>query len=160
MRIVILGIGNVLMTDEGVGVRVVDELQSRFRFPPEIEIVDGGTSGMELLEDLSHLDHLFVVDAVRSGDPPATLTRLENEEVPAFFQTRLSPHQLGLSDVLATLLLMEAYPKHLVLLGCEPKSLETHMGLSPEVEAKVEPLIEAVLKELAAIGVAPVSGFA
>jgi hydrogenase maturation protease len=160
MKIVILGIGNVLMTDEGIGVRVIDEMQSRFRFSDNVELLDGGTSGMELLDDLSNLDHLIVVDAVRSGDPAGTLIRLENEEIPALFQTRLSPHQLGLSDVLATLLLMGTYPKHLVLLGCEPMSLETKMSLSPEVEAKVEPLIEAVLKELAAIGVAPLAGVA
>ncbi|MBF0268391.1 MAG: HyaD/HybD family hydrogenase maturation endopeptidase [Alphaproteobacteria bacterium] len=160
MRIMVLGIGNILMTDEGIGVRVVQEMESRFRFPDSVEMVDGGTSGMELLEPMMDLDHLIVVDAVRSGDPAGTLIRLEDDEVPALFQTRLSPHQLGLSDVLATLKLAGGFPKHLVLLGCEPKSLETNMGLSPEVEAKVEPLIDATLKELSAIGVAPLSGMA
>lgn len=160
MRVMVLGIGNVLMTDEGVGVRVVNDLESRFRFPESVEILDGGTSGMELLDPISGLDHLIVVDAVRSGDPAGTMIRLEDDEVPALFQTRLSPHQLGLSDVLATLLLMGEFPKHLVLLGCEPKTLKTHMGLTDEVEAAVEPLIEAVLAELRAIGVEPVSGVA
>ncbi|MDK9720487.1 MAG: HyaD/HybD family hydrogenase maturation endopeptidase [Rhodospirillales bacterium] len=160
MRVMVLGIGNILMCDEGIGIRVVNDIESRFRFPDAVELMDGGTSGMELLDPLSNLDHLIVVDAVRSGDPAGTMIRLEDGEVPALFQTRLSPHQLGLSDVLATLLLMETFPKHLVLLGCEPKSLETHMGLTPEVEATVEPLIEAVLQELAAIGIKPLSGVA
>lgn len=160
MRVMVLGIGNVLMTDEGIGIRVVNDLESRFRFPDSVEIMDGGTSGMELLDPISGLDHLIVVDAVRSGDPAGTLIRLEDDEVPALFQTRLSPHQLGLSDVLATLLLMGEFPKHLVLLGCEPLKLETHMGLTPEVEAAVEPLIEAVLAELKAIAIEPLSGAA
>ncbi|MBF0355198.1 MAG: HyaD/HybD family hydrogenase maturation endopeptidase [Alphaproteobacteria bacterium] len=160
MRVMILGIGNMLMSDEGIGVRVVQEMESRFRFSPDIEIVDGGTSGMELLEPMMNLNHLIVVDAVRSGDPAGTLIRLEDDEVPALFQTRLSPHQLGLSDVLATLKLAGGFPLHLVLLGCEPESLATHMGLTPSVEAQVEPLIEAVLAELAKIGLAPLSGLA
>jgi len=160
MSVMVLGIGNMLMCDEGIGIRVVQEIDSRFRFPDNVEIMDGGTSGMELLDPMMNRDHLIVVDAVRSGDPAGTLIRLEDEEVPALFQTRLSPHQLGLSDVLATLKLAGGFPLHIVLLGCEPKSLETQMGLTPEVEAQVEPLIEMVLAELALIGVKPLSGIA
>jgi hydrogenase maturation protease len=155
MRVIVLGIGNMLMTDEGIGVRVVEEIERRFRMPPEVEVIDGGTSGMELLDALDQLDHLIVVDAVRSGDPPGTLIRLVDDEVPALFQTRLSPHQLGLSDVLASLMLMGGSPKHLVLLGCEPESLATAMGLTPAVEARVEDLVQSVLAELEAIGLKP-----
>jgi hydrogenase maturation protease len=155
MRAVVLGIGNMLMTDEGIGVRVIEEIERRFRMPPGIEVIDGGTSGMELLDALDDLDHLIVVDAVRSGDPPGSLIRLVDDEVPALFQTRLSPHQLGLSDVLASLKLMDGFPRHLVLLGCEPQSLATALGLTPAVEARVEDLVQAVLAELEVIGQKP-----
>lgn len=153
MRVMILGIGNILMSDEGIGVRVVEEFGRRHRLPEGVELIDGGTSGMDMLDSLAGLDHLIVVDAVRSGDPPGTRIRLEDDEVPALFQTRLSPHQLGLSDVLASLKLMDEYPGHIVLLGCEPHSLAVGMGLTPAIEAQIEPLVAGVQAELAAIGV-------
>ena len=103
MRIVVLGVGNILLSDEGVGVRTVQKLEEDYLIPDGVEVIDGGTTGMEMLDDLGHADHLIIVDAMRSGKPPATITRLAGAEVPVFFRTKLSPHQVGLSDVLATL---------------------------------------------------------
>ena len=112
MRTLVLGLGNILLRDEGVGVRVVEALAARYILPADVEVVDGGTAGMELLNTLAGCDHLLICDAVQTDAPPATVIELVNTEVPAFFQTtRFSPHQLGLADVLATLTLTDEAPR-------------------------------------------------
>jgi hydrogenase maturation protease len=152
MRILVLGVGNVLLSDEGVGVRVVEALARRYRFPENVEVMDGGTAGMELLDTIARSHRVIVVDAVRTGRPPATRVRLAGEEVPAFFRTRISPHQVGLSDLFATLQITGESPDSVVLLGVEPVSLETGLDLTPAVAAQVENLIDAVLSELEEAG--------
>ena len=90
MRIVVLGLGNILLRDEGVGVRVVEALAARYVLPAMVEVVDGGTTGMELLDTLAGCDHLLVCDAVQTGAPPASVVKLADAEVPALFQARFS----------------------------------------------------------------------
>lgn len=153
MRIVVLGVGNILLTDEGVGVRAVEQLGHDYRLPPEVEIIDGGTTGMEMLEDLSGVDHLIIVDAVRSGKPPATMVRIAGDDVPVFFKTKLSPHQIGLSDVLATLAFMGEQPGSITVIGVEPASLGTAMALSPQVEALLPRVVAQLADEIRALGV-------
>jgi hydrogenase maturation protease len=101
MNVLVLGIGNVLMMDDSVGVRAIEELQRRYHFPDGVELLDGGTSGIELLSHIEGRDNLIIIDALKSGHSPGTVVRVEGEDVPARFMTRISPHQLGLSDVLA-----------------------------------------------------------
>jgi len=153
MRIVVLGVGNVLLSDEGVGVRAVEMLGRDYRLPPEVDIVDGGTTGMEMLEDLAHADHLLIVDAVRCGQPPATMVRIAGDDVPVFFKTKLSPHQIGLSDVLATLALMGEAPGGVTVIGVQPVSLDTSMDLSPQVDALLPIVVGQLVTELRALGV-------
>lgn len=154
MRIVILGVGNILLSDEGIGVRAVEELGRRYRLPPEVVLLDGGTSGMELLDDLANCDLLVMADCVRAGNPPGTLLRLKDEEIPALFRTKLSPHQVGLPDVLATLLITHEAPSHTVLFGVEPESLATGMDLTPPVAAMLAPLVDAIAREIESAGLA------
>ena len=153
--VVVLGVGNVLMCDEGVGVHAVTELEKRYVFPPQVRLVDGGTSTHELLGDLENVDHLIVLDAVRAGREPASLVRLEGEAVPASFTTKLSPHQVGIADLLATLTLLGRAPKHVVLYGVEPERLELDLQLSPRVAARVPELCAQVLGELQRLGASP-----
>ncbi len=152
MKATVLGIGNVLLRDEGVGVHVVERLQQRFALPAEVEVVDGGTTGMELTECLSRRDLVVIVDAVRTGRPAGTPVRLSHEELPAFFRTRISPHQLGLSEVLATLRLLNEAPRNSVLIGIEPVCMDTGLEMTPEVAAKVDELVDMVAAELEAAG--------
>lgn len=152
MRIIVLGVGNILLSDEGIGVRAVEKLQRDYDLPPEVVIIDGGTTGMEMLEDLSNADHI-IIDAVRSGKAPASIIRLADEQVPVFFKTKLSPHQIGLSDVLATLAFIGEQPGGVTVIGVEPVSLETGMALSPQVEARLPELMELVVTELRELGV-------
>ena len=155
MRIVVLGIGNLLMTDEGVGVRAVEELARRYDLPPEVEVIDGGCSGMEMLGDIARADHLLIVDAVSADKPPATIVTLHGDDVPAFFSAKLSPHQIGLCDVLAALKLTDESPGTLTLIGVQPASLDLSMELSPQIAAKLPEIVARVVEQLAARGATP-----
>lgn len=152
IRIVVLGIGNVLMQDEGVGVHAAKALLQHYDLAENVEVVDGGTTGMELLPLLEGVDHLIVVDAIRVGQPPASVVRLEGDQVPAFFKTKLSPHQIGLSDVLAALAFKGSAPGHVVLIGVEPVQLSLGLELSPEVKAHLDEVVNLVVAELATSG--------
>lgn len=150
--VLVLGLGNILLQDEGVGVAVIERLQRRYRVPDEVELLDGGTSGMSLLEDICDRQHLIVVDAVRSGKPPGTEVVLTGAEVPAFLNNRVSPHQLALSDVLANLALRNESPRNVTVVGMEPLSLETHLGLSDMVASRLQALTERVIEHIEAAG--------
>jgi len=152
MRIVVLGVGNILLTVEGIGVHAVQELRRSYQIPPEVVLIDGGTSGMELLDDLANCDLLIMADCVRAGRVPGTLLKLRDDEIPALFRTKLSPHQVGLPDVLATLLITHEAPAHTVLFGVEPESLATGMGLTPVVEAVLPQLVAGIADEIADAG--------
>ncbi|MGL5597037.1 MAG: hydrogenase maturation protease, partial [Aeromonas sp.] len=96
MNTLILGVGNLLLSDEAIGVRIVESLGREYRFAPGIELLDGGTAGMELMEAMASRDHLILVDAVRSGHAPGTVVTLNGDEIPTLFGRKISPHQLGL----------------------------------------------------------------
>jgi hydrogenase maturation protease len=150
--VLVLGMGNLLLEDEGLGIRALELLQQRYVIPPGIDLLDGGTTGMGLLDDMSGRDHVLVLDACQTGDPPGTLVRLAGDEVPVYFGMRISPHQLGLSDVLATLELSGEKPAEVVVLGLVPQSLEMRLELSDLVEEKLESLVEAAVAELQRLG--------
>ncbi len=95
MNTLILGVGNLLLSDEAVGVRIVEALGREYRFAPGIELLDGGTAGMELLEAMASRDHIILVDAVRSGNPPGTVVTLKDEEIPTLFGRKISPPSAG-----------------------------------------------------------------
>lgn len=154
MRGVVLGVGNVILADEGVGVRVVEALERDYVLPAGVVAIDAGTSGMEMLEDLSGLDFLLVVDAVNDGKPPGTPIRLAGDDVPVFFRRNLSPHGIGLSDVLAALEFMGAEPKETLILGVQPASMALSTELTPVIAARVPELVAQVVDELQQRGLA------
>ena len=150
--VLVLGLGNILLQDEGVGVAAIERLQRRYQVPEEVQLLDGGTSGMSLLEDLRNREHVIVVDAVRTGKPAGTEVILRDDEVPAFLCNKVSPHQLALSDVLANLTLMNESPKQVTVVGMEPLSLETHLGLSELVADRLQALTQRVIELIEAAG--------
>ncbi|HZV80782.1 MAG TPA: HyaD/HybD family hydrogenase maturation endopeptidase [Geobacteraceae bacterium] len=153
--ILVLGLGNLVMSDDSAGVRVVQGLMSRHRFPPGVTLLDGGTLGLDLLPYLEEVDRLLVIDAVETGSPAGTLVRLAGEEIPLALATKVSPHQMGLKDLLTVADLQGHAPGEMVLLGVQPGSIEMAMELSPEVAEAIGPLEEKVLQELAGWGVVP-----
>ena len=152
MRAVVLGIGNTILTDEAAGVRAVELLEQGYQIPEDVLVIDGGTSGMEMIEDLSDLDFLIVIDVVKTGAAPGTVVKIAGDEIPVFFRRKLSPHQIALPDVLASLELLDAMPKEIVVLGVEPISLELGMEMTPTIAEQVPVLVEMAVAELRARG--------
>jgi hydrogenase maturation protease len=152
MRAVVLGIGNTILTDEAAGVRAVELLECRYCVPDNVLVIDGGTSGMEMIEDLSNLDFLIVLDVVKTGAAPGTVVKIAGDEIPVFFRRKLSPHQIGLPDVLASLELLDAMPKEIIVLGVEPISLELGLEMTVTVAEKVPTLVEMAVAELLSRG--------
>jgi len=152
MRAVVLGIGNTILSDEAAGVRAVEALEQAYKMPANVQVIDGGTSGMEMIEDLSNLDFLIVIDVVKTGAAPGTVVKLAGDDIPVFFRNKLSPHQIALPDVLASLELLDSMPKEIVVLGVEPISLELGMDMTPTVAGKVPLLMEMAAAELASRG--------
>lgn len=154
-RILILGIGNVLWADEGFGVRCVEAMADRFRLPDSVRLLDGGTQGLYLLPDLEEADALIVFDAVDYGLPPGTLKVVEGDEVPAFMGAKkMSLHQTGFQDVIATAQLLGRCPARLVLIGCQPVELEDYGGgLRPLTSACIDPAIAVAVRVLQDWGV-------
>lgn len=152
MDVLVLGVGNILLGDEGVGVMLVEALEQGYALPAGVELLDGGTAGIELLDHIRGRDLLVIVDAMRNGHPPGTVYRVEGEDVPAAFMTNITPHQLGISNLLATAQLCDSLPERIVLFGIEPADISTGLGLSVSVAEGLRKLIGEVLKELAGNG--------
>lgn len=147
-RAIVLGIGNILLSDEGVGVRAVEALRGAYTLPAEVEVIDGGTSAMELLDRLARAELLIVVDAINAGRPPASVVRMAGDEVPLSFRTKLSPRQIGLADVLASLALLGEAPRETIIVGVQPVTLSLGMRLSGEVRALLPEVVEQVVADL------------
>ena len=151
-RVLILGIGNTLLTDEAVGVRVVEALLDAYDLPPGIQAVDAGTSSMDMLDAIADVDLLVVLDAVKAGKPLGTLVRLSGDEVPVFFRKKLSPHQVGLSDVLASLEFAGCRPKDIVVIGVEADNFGLGLEMTPLIAARVPEMVALLVGELASRG--------
>jgi hydrogenase maturation protease len=154
-RALILGIGNVLWADEGFGVRCVETLAQNWAFEETVQILDGGTQGLYLLPFLEEADILVVFDAVDYGLEPGTMKIVEGDEVPRFMGAKkMSLHQTGFQDVIATAQLMGYCPETLILIGCQPVELEDYGGgLRDIVAARIAPAIEIALDKLRALGI-------
>lgn len=151
-RVTILGIGNVLWADEGFGVRAVEALNRNYVFTSDVQLIDGGTQGIYLVQHVEAADILVVFDAIDYGLAPGTLRLVDGANVPNFMGTKkMSLHQTGFQDVLAMARLLDAYPREILLVGVQPQALEDYGGsLRPVVSAQIQPAIDAALAWLAA----------
>jgi hydrogenase maturation protease len=148
----LIGVGNILMRDEGVGVQAVRLIEERYELPPEVEVVDGGTSGLDLLPYIEGRERVLFVDAVNFGQEPGYIGVLENEAVPARFGAKDSLHHLALMDVLAAAQLLDAAPREICLIGIQPQSLEIGLELSELVREKLDLLVAQVIAQLRSWG--------
>lgn len=151
-QILVLGVGNILLGDEGAGVKAVELMQERYDFSDNVEFVDGGTAGFELLSFLDDKTDLFIFDAIIDDAKPGTVKKFNLDNPPAFFQDRISPHQLGLSEMLSTAALTDDLPENITLFGIVPKTVDTGMELTGPVTAGVEQMIEMAIDDLQSIG--------
>jgi hydrogenase maturation protease len=155
--VLVLGIGNVLWADDGFGVRAIETLQRRYRFPDHVTLMDGGTQGYCLVRHVQAADILVVFDAVDYGLPPGTLKQIEGDEVPRLPGARkMCLHQTGFDEVLALAGMLGDHPGHQLLIGVQPVELEDFGGgLRPAVQRQIEPAIGMALDYLERLGVTP-----
>lgn len=146
-RTVVLGLGNLVHADDGVGVHAIHRLQQDPRVPPHVTLMDGGTMGIALLAHLAGTRRLIVVDAVDVGEPPGSIIRVEGPDLSGL-PGKPSVHQLGFADLLITMQLLGEPPDEIVLLGVQPESTAWSADLTPKVEAALAPLADAVLQQL------------
>ena len=151
-QIMVLGVGNILYTDEGFGIRVMERMNERYVFGENVSLVDGGVLGMNLLGVISTADHLIVVDAVRGEGEAGTFYRLDAEAIPGRIRAKNSLHQIDLLEALTLCTALEKVPET-VILGVEPQDMETlGVEMTPAMECSVDPMIERVLAELDRVG--------
>ena len=155
-RVKVLGVGNLLWADEGFGVRCVEALGEAWEFTPGIELLDGGTLGLALIPLLQDATHVLLFDAVDCGREPGTLVVARDAEVPRFMsRDKMSLHQAGMNDVLASLEMLGHRPQSFTLVGVQPVELADYGGsLTPRVRDLVPRALEIGLAELLAWGVA------
>ena len=147
--IVLLGVGNILLTDEGFGVHVVNQLREDYVFNPPITILDGGTMGMELLTYMRGMTKLLLVDAINGGDAPGTVYEFPHEEMNSYFTEAISVHEVGMQDILRIRTLQEDPLEDAVVIGVEPENLELGLDLSETTQVVVKDVKERILAVLA-----------
>lgn len=151
----VLGLGNPLLGDDGVGIEALGELERGYLLPGDIDLLDGGTMGLLLLDRVEGYDRLLIADSVTWGGSPGEIVRLDGEAVPAAFSASLSPHQTGANDLLAALTLLGRLPEQLVVIGMAPGCLEPGIGLSEPVRRGLERMVDAMAATLREWGLAP-----
>lgn len=153
-NIVVMGIGNLLYGDEGFGVHLVARLAQDWNFPPQVQLVDGGTQGHSLLTFVEEADKMLVLDAVDFGLAPGTISVRKDGDIPAYLSAhKLSPHQNSFSELLALAQLRGTLPQEIVLIGVHPVSLTMGAPLTPAVAAHVPAVLQLALEQLQDWGV-------
>jgi hydrogenase maturation protease len=150
--VMILGIGCILFSDEGFGVRVIEKLQRLYEFPDNVLLVDGGVLGVNLLGVISNADHLIVVDAIRNKGKPGDLYRLSGDQIPQRIRAKNSLHQVDFLEALTLCQALDKVPET-VIIGVEPEDIETmSLDLTALIQSRINPMIDMVLAELKRFG--------
>lgn len=147
-RTLILGIGNLLLSDDGVGIHAVRLLQEKVNLDKAVQVVDGGTCGLDLMQYLEGVDRLIILDAAKPDHSPGKITRITGEKVPAYLSIKTSPHEIGLPELLFAAKLTDIYPREVVILCVEAASLESGVTLTPSIEERLPELIQQVHEEI------------
>ncbi|WP_313994257.1 HyaD/HybD family hydrogenase maturation endopeptidase [uncultured Selenomonas sp.] len=155
--VTVLGIGNIILSDEGFGVRAVEYLEEHFSFPDDVRLLDGGTLGPELLHFVTGTQHLLVLDAVSGEGAPGTVYRYEDDAVMVYFQEKMSSHEIGIQDVLAWLTVTDRPIPNVVVLGVQPYMLSAGLALSAEMAALLPDFAQRACAELVRWGVLPMA---
>lgn len=147
-ELLVMGLGNILWGDDGLGVAAVQRLLSNFHLPDGVRVLDGGTLGLALLPVIQDAERVLLIDAIRQENArPGEIVRIEGEDVAPAVRERLSPHQVGVSDLLDAARLLGSYPEQLMLLGIVPARLDFGIGHSAEVESQLDNLVSRVVEQ-------------
>lgn len=152
VKTVVIGLGNPLMGDDGLGIAALEQLRSRWDVPAEVELVDGGTWGMNLLPLIEDADQVLLIDAIASGSEPGIQVIVPRARLPRYLATKISPHQVDLRDVLALAELRGTLPEETLAIGLEPASVEFGDELSDELRSRLDDLVDAVVRQLESWG--------
>jgi hydrogenase maturation protease len=147
-RVTVIGLGNPLMGDDGLGVIAVQRLRDEWDFPPSVELIDGGTWGMRLLPEIEDAESLLLIDAINFDMPPGTDIELDRDEIPRAFALKVSPHQIDIAEVLALGELRNRLPDKMVALGLQPERIEFGAPLSRRVAERMDSLVANVVYQL------------
>ena len=154
-EVTILGIGNIILRDEGFGVRVAEYLDKHYEFPESVQIVDGGTLGIELTQYVTGTEKLLVIDSINGGAEPGTTFRFHNDDVMEHFQDKLSAHEVGIQDVLGLLTVTGHKIPDVVVIGAQPYDVEAGVELSDGMMELLPQMVEQALAELKNWGIEP-----
>ncbi len=150
--LLILGLGNLLCCDDGVGIVALSRLAQGYQTPEGVLMMDGGTLGLSLLPYLQDARRVILVDAIAAKAPPGSPVRLTGEDVAHAVLHRLSPHQVGVADLLDGARILGDVPDEVILVGVVPESMELSIERTPDVEAAIPDLVARVVQEAARLG--------
>lgn len=149
---VVIGLGNPLMGDDGLGITALATLRDEWEVPDDLLLVDGGTWGMNLLPTIEGARRVLLLDAIDQGMPAGTQVVLSRDEIPKYLAVKLSPHQIDMREVLALAELRGTLPPETIALGIQPERVELSLALSPTVASHVEALLATVTHQLSLWG--------
>ena len=147
-RTTVIGLGNPLMGDDGLGLLATQRLQENWILPPDVQVIDGGTWGMNLLPFIDEAEELLLIDAINQDMPPGTQIVLGRDDIPRTLAMKVSPHQIDLSEVIALAQLRGTLPDRMTAIGLQPHRVEFGAPLSPSVERHIDQLAAMAVYQL------------
>jgi hydrogenase maturation protease len=154
-KICVIGLGNILLQDDAIGLHVTETIKERYRFEPQIELHDGGTAGLDLLPLIEHYEKVLFVDAVDAGQPPGAIVMIEGDAIPSFLTTQVSVHHVGLSDLLFAARMAGSLPAEICLIGIQPESVDIGLEMTDIMKKSLDLLLTTVVEQLQKWGVEP-----
>ena len=141
------------MQDDGVGVRIVETLKERYRFEPQVDLLDGGTAGLDLLSVIEGYESVLFVDAVDAGKPPGSIVIIEGDAIPSFLSAQGSVHHVGLADLLFAARMTGFLPPEICLVGIQPESVDIGLEMTDTLKRRLDLLVATVVKRLQKWGI-------
>ena len=152
-RVALIGLGNILLKDDGVGVRIAMAIRERFVFFPSVDFIDGGNLGLDLLPFWEDYGKILILDAVDFGREPGYIEEIENDAIPAVLHPKLSAHHVGLSDVMFAAKFLVIGPEEVFLIGIQPESVEVGLEMTERIQSKASELTDRVIRKLETWGI-------
>ena len=146
-KIIVLGLGNILLKDEGVGVWIAEEIAKR-SLPENVEVIDGGTASLDILISMKDVEKLIIIDALKGGEKPGTVYRLHPEDLPTTSDSYVSLHQMNILEGLSIAYKTGNAPQETVIIGVEPEEMDWGLGVTSDIKRKFPEIIDIVLKEV------------
>ncbi|MGD0232058.1 MAG: HyaD/HybD family hydrogenase maturation endopeptidase [Syntrophorhabdales bacterium] len=151
----VIGLGNLLLQDDAVGVRAIEAIKESYRLDPQVDLLDGGTGGLDLLPVIEHYEKVLFVDAVDAGEPPGAIVIIEGDGIPSFLTSQVSVHHVGLSGLLFAAKMAGSLPAEICLIGIQPESVDIGLEMTDLLKKRLDLLLTTVVERLQKWGVEP-----